>query len=100
LIAKDSTTALTLGQKAGREPPRMRKLTIDEKTIRDQLKAKRSLLFEEYSKNPMNTRSALDAPRDSPSCFVAGLSLSRAYDDSLCDSFARAGVMNRYGLKP
>jgi hypothetical protein len=38
----------------------MRKPTIDEKTIRDQLKAKRNLLFEEYSKNPMNTRLALE----------------------------------------
>ncbi len=38
----------------------MRKPTIDETTIRDQLKAKRSLLFEEYSKNPTNTRLALE----------------------------------------
>ena len=38
----------------------MRKPTIDEKTIRDQLKAERSLLFEAFSKNPINTRLAVE----------------------------------------
>jgi hypothetical protein len=31
-----------------------------EKRIRDQLKSKRDLLFEEYSKNPMNTLLAIE----------------------------------------
>jgi hypothetical protein len=38
----------------------MQKTTIDEKKTRDQLKAKRDLLLEEYSKNPMNTRLAIE----------------------------------------
>ena len=38
----------------------MPKATIDEKTIRDQLKAKRNLLIDEFSKNPMNTRLAIE----------------------------------------
>jgi hypothetical protein len=38
----------------------MQKLLIDEKNIRRQLKSKRDLLFEEYSKNPMNSRLAIE----------------------------------------
>ena len=38
----------------------MKKPTNGEKRIRDQLKTKRNLLFEEYSKNPMNTRLAIE----------------------------------------
>jgi Spy/CpxP family protein refolding chaperone len=34
--------------------------TIDKKKIRDQLKAKRNLLFEEFSKNPMKARLAIE----------------------------------------
>lgn len=40
--------------------PAMHKLTIDKKKIRDQLKTKRNLLLEEYSKSPMNTRLAIE----------------------------------------
>jgi hypothetical protein len=38
----------------------MQKLLIDEKNTRKQLKSKRDLLFEEYSKNPMNSRLAIE----------------------------------------
>ena len=38
----------------------MAKLLIDEKESRAQLKSKRDLLFKEYSKNPMNTRLAIE----------------------------------------
>jgi hypothetical protein len=38
----------------------MQKPTIDIKKIRDQLKTKRNLLLEEYSKNPMNTGLAIE----------------------------------------
>jgi hypothetical protein len=38
----------------------MQKLLIDEKEIRGQLKSERDLLFEEYSKNPMNARLAIE----------------------------------------
>ena len=34
--------------------------TIDKKKIRDQLKTKRNLLLEEYSKSPMNSRLAIE----------------------------------------
>jgi hypothetical protein len=39
---------------------KMQKPLIDEKNIRRQLKSKRDLLFEEYSKNPMNSRLAIE----------------------------------------
>jgi hypothetical protein len=38
----------------------MQKPTTDEKKTRDQLKAKRNLLLEEYSRQPMNTRLAIE----------------------------------------
>jgi hypothetical protein len=38
----------------------MQKLLIDGKNIRRQLKSKRDLLFDEYSKNPMNSRLAIE----------------------------------------
>ena len=38
----------------------MQKLLVDQKETRSQLKSKRDLLFEEYSKNPMNTRLAIE----------------------------------------
>jgi hypothetical protein len=38
----------------------MEKPTIDKNTIREQLRGKRERLFEEYSKNPMNTRLAIE----------------------------------------
>jgi hypothetical protein len=38
----------------------MQKLLIDEKNTRKHLKSKRDLLFEEYSKNPMNSRLAIE----------------------------------------
>lgn len=38
----------------------MKTSAIDQNAVRDQLKAKRNRLFEEYSKNPMNTRLALE----------------------------------------
>jgi hypothetical protein len=38
----------------------MQKLLVDEKDIRRQLKSKRDLLFEEYSKNPMKSRLAIE----------------------------------------
>jgi hypothetical protein len=34
--------------------------TIDKKKIRNQLKTKRNLLFDEFSKNPMNARLAIE----------------------------------------
>jgi uncharacterized metal-binding protein len=40
--------------------PAMQKLLVDQKETRSQLKSKRDLLFEEYSKNPMNTRLAIE----------------------------------------
>ena len=40
--------------------PAMQKATIDKKKIRDQLKIKRDLLLEEYSKNPLNIRFAFE----------------------------------------
>jgi hypothetical protein len=40
--------------------PAMQKLLIDKKETRAQLKSRRDLLFEEYSKNPMNTRLAIE----------------------------------------
>ena len=38
----------------------MEAFAIDRDAVRDQLKAKRNRLFEEFSKNPMNTRFALE----------------------------------------
>jgi hypothetical protein len=38
----------------------MQKLLVDEKETRGQLKSRRDLLFEQYSKNPMNTRLAIE----------------------------------------
>ncbi len=38
----------------------MKTSAIDQNAVRDQLKAKRNRLYEEYSKNPMNTRLALE----------------------------------------
>ena len=38
----------------------MQKPTSDEKKTRNQLKAKRDLLLEEYSRQPMNTRLAIE----------------------------------------
>jgi hypothetical protein len=38
----------------------MKTPTIDKNAIRDELKAKRNRLFDEYSKNPKNTRLALE----------------------------------------
>jgi dynactin complex subunit len=38
----------------------MEKPTIDKNRIREQLKNKRERLFEEYYKNPMNTRLAIE----------------------------------------
>ncbi len=38
----------------------MQKPTIDEKKTRDQLKAKRDLLLDEYTRQPMNTRLAIE----------------------------------------
>jgi len=38
----------------------MEKPTIDKNTIREQLRGKRERLFEEYSKNPMNTRLEIE----------------------------------------
>jgi hypothetical protein len=38
----------------------MQRPIIDEKKTRDQLKTKRDLLLEEYSRNPMNTRLAIE----------------------------------------
>ena len=38
----------------------MQKPTIDIKKIRDQLKIKRDLLLEEYSKNPLNIRFVIE----------------------------------------
>jgi uncharacterized metal-binding protein len=38
----------------------MQKLLIDKKETRTQLKSRRDLLFEEYSRNPMNTRLAIE----------------------------------------
>lgn len=38
----------------------MQKPTVDEKKTRDQLKAKRDLLLEEYTRQPMNTRLAIE----------------------------------------
>ncbi len=40
--------------------PTMQTPTIDKKKIRDQLKTKRNLLFDEFSKNPMNARLAIE----------------------------------------
>ena len=40
--------------------PTMRTPAIDKKKIRDQLKTRRNLLFDEFSKNPMNTRLAIE----------------------------------------
>ncbi len=37
----------------------MQEPTTDKRKIRDQLKTKRNLLLEEYSKNPLNTRLAI-----------------------------------------
>ncbi len=38
----------------------MQKSTSGERKIRDQLKTKRNLLLQEYSKNPMNTCLAIE----------------------------------------
>jgi len=38
----------------------MPKLLIDQKESRAQLKSRRDLLFKEYSRNPMNTRLAIE----------------------------------------
>lgn len=38
----------------------MQKPPVDEKKTRDQLKAKRDLLLEEYTRQPMNTRLAIE----------------------------------------
>jgi hypothetical protein len=38
----------------------MPKLLVDEKESRAELKSKRDLLFAEYSRNPMNTRLAIE----------------------------------------
>jgi hypothetical protein len=38
----------------------MEKLLIDKKDTRNQLKSKRDLLFEEYSRDPMNARLAIE----------------------------------------
>jgi hypothetical protein len=38
----------------------MQKLLVDEKDIRRQLKSRRDVLFEEYSRNPMNSRLAIE----------------------------------------
>ena len=38
----------------------MQKPITDKRKTRDQLKTKRNLLLEEYSKNPMNTRLAIE----------------------------------------
>jgi hypothetical protein len=38
----------------------MRKPTIDEKRVRDQLKSKRNLLLKEYFRNPTNTHLAIE----------------------------------------
>lgn len=38
----------------------MQKPPVDEKKTRDQLKAKRDLLLEEYIRQPMNTRLAIE----------------------------------------
>jgi hypothetical protein len=40
--------------------PGVKEPTVDKKTIRDRLKDKRNLLFERYSKNPTNTRLAIE----------------------------------------
>ena len=40
--------------------PTMQPPTIDKKKSRDQLKTKRNLLFDEFSKNPMNARLAIE----------------------------------------
>jgi hypothetical protein len=40
--------------------PAMRKPTIDKNIIREQLKAKRNLLFDQYCRNPQNTRLAIE----------------------------------------
>jgi uncharacterized protein YaaR (DUF327 family) len=44
----------------GRLDLQMQKPLMDEKRIRGQLKSKRDLLLQEYSKNPMNTRLAIE----------------------------------------
>ena len=38
----------------------MQGLTIDQQTVRTQLKTKRKLLFEEFERNPANTRLAIE----------------------------------------
>jgi hypothetical protein len=40
--------------------PAMQTPAIDKKKIRDQLKIKRNLLLEKYSKNPLNTYLAIE----------------------------------------
>jgi hypothetical protein len=40
--------------------PAMHKSRIDKNKVRDQLKTKRNLLLEEYSKSTMNTRLAIE----------------------------------------
>ncbi len=41
----------------------MQKSAIDKKKVRDQLRSKRNLLLEEYSKNPLNTHLAIEIKR-------------------------------------
>lgn len=44
----------------------MKRSAIGQNTVRDQLKAKRNRLFEEYSKNPMNIRFSTRNHADTP----------------------------------
>lgn len=47
-------------KEAGKAGPKMQTTAEDKVKIRKQLKAKRNQLLEEYSKNPMNTRLAVE----------------------------------------
>jgi hypothetical protein len=50
----------TTSQASALPIPIMQTPAIDKKKIRDQLKTKRNLLFDEFSKNPVNARLAIE----------------------------------------
>ena len=47
-------------RKRGRRRKNVRRSTTDEETVRDQLKTKRALLFEEFLKNPSKTQLTIE----------------------------------------
>jgi hypothetical protein len=58
--AEDFPMNETTSQASALPIPTMQTPTIDIKKIRDQLKTKRNLLFDEFSKNPKNARLAIE----------------------------------------